>query len=712
MDKSQDAINWLLDLWGTLTKRGESTVDLNSTDPHTTQQKLVPRSSIFNELSLEDGETTSGKHFIPVRHDNIPYPRNETIDFDSELFGQIDHVTRELESLSKMGDSSLQEIISIFTRYLEGVAISINGKDSSSIPFPLYARLQTSLRLASENGKVQLVYGDLSGIQKYIFDVSKLGVTGVAKKLRARSLRIALLTRLFADYLCKSSGGSHLQICISAGGVFYLLLSPSADVLKLTEEVNRWLVKEYHCAISFHVGAKVSSIQEIENEFSQIAEEVINNARICKERAFQQTLIRDGKWEQEHFVLRDEPLGDRCVHCQRHPIHRNGLCMMCDMDEQLGSLLPRTKFLRFRNDGNGDIVFADKLSVDLLRSYPSEVLSTEYALYGLEAASNTFSKVPMMWMNTHVPIAKEDCLHCLAVNSEVRVKKGDVYTFGCISSLGGTSYESLGYLKADVDSMGLLFALGFTGEKKDSASLYEYATLSHTLDRFFTFRLQQLLQQEYPHIYSVFSGGDDLYLIGQASDILLFSLRLKDEFSKYVLHPEVTISTGIAFVKPRKPLSRVTLEVEKLLEKAKESPSWSRYRAGVGGRNQITFHGQSFTWDEFSHLISEAQTIVDWMNKDLLSSGLIYRLNTVLSELSSNEEGFINPEDSNIWRLLPKISYELNRNLKEEKYKPIVRWIKRNCFISNDWSDDDWLILQSWPAFLFMIRLLKGDKNK
>lgn len=709
MATAAETLDWLRTFWDSF-RQGKNSSDAN-TRSDGASHALVPRVSIFDELSLNDDQKTLEKHRIPVHHQRVPYPVEADDAFREQLQQLMETVSSDMAELSGTDRSVLDKMLSIFDYRLEGVSYETGGSGEGAIPFPMYARLQTALRLAERNGQAQLVYGDLSGIQKYIFDVSKLGVTGVAKKLRARSLRIALLTRMFADWLCLSHGGTPLQICMSAGGVFYLLLPPDAAIDRSLADVNGWLMTEYHCAISFHVGAKVYSVNDIEHEFSRVAEEVIDIARIRKEQAFRAALVQDGQWQTERFVLRDAPLGERCSHCQRHPIHRNGLCAMCDQDEKLGGLLPRTKWLRFRQDCAGDIVFANRTSVDLLTRPPEEIVSTEYAMCGLDVSDHHHPDIPVLWMNTHVPIAKEDCPHCTrSGGSDLKVRKGDVYSFSCISALGKGAAEPLGYLKADVDSMGLMFALGFMQENKQYASLYEYATLSQTLDRFFTYRLQQLLSTERPHIYSVFSGGDDLYLVGRASDILAFSLRMQEEFAKYTAHPEVTLSAGMAFVRPRHPLSKVTAEVEEFLERAKELPGWSRHCSDMGGRNQVSFHGVSFTWSEFRRLLTEARQMVQWLDDGSLSSGVLYRLDAAIRQLPrAQDDGWIRRTDAAVWRLLPKLSYEISRNLSQSPH--VADWVRSHCWIRQDWTDDDWFIVQCWPALLYLVRLLRRENK-
>ena len=109
-----------------------------------------------------------------------------------------------------------------------------------------------------------------------------------------------------------------------------------------------------------------------------------------------------------------------------------------------------------------------------------------------------------------------------------QIQIGDPKTFAHISSKALNpidekgrycGLDALGILKADVDNLGLIMGWGLKG---DRFTLSRLATLSRQLDLFFSCFLPDLIasKSEFQNIYTVFAGGDDLFLIGPWNRIM------------------------------------------------------------------------------------------------------------------------------------------------------------------------------------------------
>jgi hypothetical protein len=91
------------------------------------------------------------------------------------------------------------------------------------------------------------------------------------------------------------------------------------------------------------------------------------------------------------------------------------------------------------------------------------------------------------------------------------------------------------------------------------------------LDFFFTEVDSDLIRKKYQNIYSVLSGGDDLFLIGPWESIFKFSAELREKLKKYVCeNPDLTISVGVALCRPETPIYEMADLGEEALSKAKE----------------------------------------------------------------------------------------------------------------------------------------------
>ena len=86
--------------------------------------------------------------------------------------------------------------------------------------------------------------------------------------------------------------------------------------------------------------------------------------------------------------------------------------------------------------------------------------------------------------------------------------------------------------------------------------------------------------------YVMYSGGDDLFIVGPWDAILLLAQRLRESWSEYACsNPNVTISAGLVMVKPRYPVQRFAQEADSVLEEAKGA-----------GHNRVNVFGRAVPW--------------------------------------------------------------------------------------------------------------------
>lgn len=172
-------------------------------------------------------------------------------------------------------------------------------------------------------------------------------------------------------------------------------------------------------------------------------------------------------------------------------------------------------------------------------------------------------------------------------------------TFGCLSAAAaeqakpdGEAFHGaqlLGVLRADVDNLGSLFHKGI-GEVK---SLSRLATLSRMTDLFFSGWVDETLNHPpdgpgYDRIYTVYSGGDDLCLVGPWDVIVDFSRHMAEQFRRYVAgNPNVTLSAAIAVTKPKFPIATSAHRAGELLKAAKDA-----------GRNRLNLFGVITRWSK------------------------------------------------------------------------------------------------------------------
>jgi len=168
-----------------------------------------------------------------------------------------------------------------------------------------------------------------------------------------------------------------------------------------------------------------------------------------------------------------------------------------------------------------------------------------------------------------------------------------------------------GVLRADVDRLGKIFTDGLGDDKTISRmsmlsgllSLYFSARMNHLskiIEKSNLNNLEVQGQSKNPidHIYIVYSGGDDLFLIGPWSFLPSLAMSIAEDFNRFT-SSRLTLSAGIYLAPSIKfPLYQAAREAGEAEEAAKRA-----------GRNQITFLERSVSWAKLKEVKEVAEKI-------------------------------------------------------------------------------------------------------
>ena len=149
--------------------------------------------------------------------------------------------------------------------------------------------------------------------------------------------------------------------------------------------------------------------------------------------------------------------------------------------------------------------------------------------------------------------------------------------------------------------MGLIIREGF---KNTKMTVSRFATFSRLLETFFAGYLQTKMKGNYKEIYTVFSGGDDFFVIGPWDKIINFAKEIRREFSRFCGgNSDLTFSAGVFLAKSHEPVSYCSEMVEENLKKSKRKE----------GKDKITLFNQTVSWNELDKILNEANRIIDWL---------------------------------------------------------------------------------------------------
>ncbi len=576
--------------------------------------------------------------------------------------------------------------------------------------------------------KFLLVGGDSYGIQDFIF--SDGGETGKARSkiLRGRSFAVTLFSELAADMLCREIGLSSLSIALNAAGKF-TIIAPNTPrtkevISQVEEEINAWLMKTTYGESSFGVcwveacpadftGGRFTALWEKAGQsmerrkFTKIDMDRYGGAVPGYLDDFHNDLKRSlcpfcGKRPSSPEVEGEHILSDvqsACTLCHDHiflgeKIVKKDQLAILQADAQIrgkGNSLSEPIFGRYQ------VAFLDGGLNELARQ---GALLKHWDI-SIQEDGSVQKNITARFMKGYVPLVSEPDLNDDRILSEEKSQKrtledieglepGNLKTFGHIAAKarnpgdGGRfqGIQALGVLKADVDQLGMLMAAGI---QPDMFSISRLAALSRQLNFFFCVYLPHLLKTNtrFQDVYTVFAGGDDLFLIGPWNRIIDLGLHLRKAFERYVCaNPEIHFSAGITLHKPGTPLRRLAEAAEEALTHAK-----------AADRNHITLFGQTATWDDFAKISHIKENLRSWVDNGLVSSAMVYRLNDFIDraqkarQVLANGEADLHDMESLKWRALFRYSTERtigkglpaeDRRARIEEFTQAALWLEEH----------------------------------
>lgn len=564
-----------------------------------------PLCSIFSNLTL-DGTYPIKKYYAPSileMGDISPFSKIKYYDYEKYMQG----FCNELDRLVCESPSDFNSFLILMDTLLKKYLWSIPASGLQDEDVSLYDYIRTVISIVAvlvqqEEKNVKdtpyiIVAGYFSGIQKYIFSVSRVGAGGVAKRLRARSFYINALISALAHDIIHKFELPIMNILMLTGGKFYILLPNRDDVEKelcvIEKRTTRFLYEKFRGNLSLElIWEKIADngILDYSTTITILSQKIEEK----KNRLLESVLINEKEWDTEQFIVyQDLYHKSMCKACKSALVEEEReMCSNCEIDTEIGGKLPKIKMFSFsRKKGQYKLLDDYYLNLDLSFGNGENYLIMK--LNDSELTGMYAEPVSIYFAVNNVPLHAD----------------GEVKTFEEIADAAVGS-KKLGIYKADVDTLGFLFSEGLKNENNEIVSISRISTLSHMLEMFFGGCIQHLIQSKYPNVYCVFSGGDDLFFIGPWNEMPLLALDINRKFHKYTGHNHcMTLSAAICMTERGEHISTLAEWCEGRLKEVKQKAD-TIISPEEAGRNGVYFLEKVMSWGDLEEQIAKGEKFV------------------------------------------------------------------------------------------------------
>lgn len=685
----------------------------------------IPFESIFNILN---GNKQKFVHSPTVMSEYMPinYPIDKEIKFDKNFYSMIVDNLNDVISNIEFKDEYINSLLQTLEMNLTFIPSSTQRKELVDISLYDHLKLTAGFALCIKQYLDELdvddyktmlykdskkfydckafrIYSlDLSGIQDFIYNIDS---KSALKGLRARSFYLEILVENAVDELLNRLELCRTNVLYVGGGNMYLLLpatKKSFEVIQNFEaELNTWFLNNFGIALYAAGGYSDCSSNHLQNipsgSYAETFESIIKSITEKKFHRYnaEDILKLNNKTNDDH--LRE------CRVCHRSDmLLEDDMCSICSNLNKLANMMI---------DENGDFF----------------VISKKENLQGSV-------KMPFGY---YLTVATSDEMRNIINTSSDYVRgysKNKGYTGKNIASnlwLGDYSYQKefsklvensdgikrLAVIRADIDNLRQTFINGFEESAPDGkySTITRTAVLSRKLSTFFKLHINKILkngvfklsdnEETERKCVIVYSGGDDLFIVGNWEDIICFSIDLYNSFKKYTQNT-LTISAGIGIYPKKYPIYSMATETGRLESMSKDYKD----KLSQKEKNAVTLFDKtgSYSWQQFiDNVIGEKLTALKTFitNDSEHNKAMLYKMLQLIRDKEKEDRLNIARFAYLLARLEPD---ENTDDYVKEKYKEF----SRNMYA---WIQDDEecrCLVTAIYIYVYMNRKSEGDYDE
>ena len=600
------------------------------------QEQAVPLCSIFQHLI----EPSKSDATYPMQSLSLDPEAIFPVDVPGEFQPLLEQFKKEWrEGLLKiLGEAFGDTMLFLAKKYLSNV-----GCSPSTPHISLFEYLKTTAAVADcqrrgENGNLLLVGVGLDGIQGFCYDIVR---NRAARSMKGRSFYLQMILDGLAHAILShqevqcSSG----HILYARGGKMYLILPDAPQVqaalLKVKDRVRDQLWKDHGTSL-FLFFEYVSSPALGENIFIETAwGDLEQKIKQSKRKKFHSELTTK-------FTSLFEPIPEG-FYAGDIREGKTQLCSVtgdvlkitasnlneCLLDEGNPEEEPTwvKPIVKIQSDIGQRLNKARTVAIDISGKLPKKIWLRpigEPEYIGLLGSRDCIPQTAFVRSlnapDTFLTSGANGFLF-YGGNEQAIKPNGDLKEY---SELAGIEYledkhqgfHRLGVARLDLDGLSDL-----ANQVKNSFSAN--ATLSLHLDIFlsgYVNTIRNNLDEDKNFLNILFSGGDDMLIVGKWNVVLRFVEQVRSDFRKFIGGKDFcTLSAGIVLVTPKFPIGKSTIQAGEALQAAKDFDN--------GAKNALTFLGETLSWDEeFGQVKSFKSELSEFLATGKIASGFLQKL--------------------------------------------------------------------------------------
>ncbi len=695
--------------------------------------KRITMRSVFESVSLSENTMVTYNHKLPVAELSLNpdtfFPKSSgelTPDYKklwNGFAGEIENIQGgQIGSYSETLLYLLEKYTSRVpssTVHLPDVSLFDHSKTTAAFAVCLYDYVRSSTYIAEEKVPDEnetpflLVGGDLSGIQRFIYDIA---ARGAAKNLKGRSFYLQLLVDNIVRLILDRLDLFDANIVYSSGGGFYLLAPNTEDVKsalsKLEAEIGEKLLQSHGTSLAISIdfvafGEKELFYQKgrpsVNDVWRELSEKlgrkkgrkyqhfIINNY----EKFFEPLKVNPGKGKD---YITGEELEDNHTYLDKSEGQQQAVNQSTYAQIQLGERLKKTEYWILSKEKL--TYFNDKFCIEPAGlGYFNYFLKKQDIDSAAEELRKSADNVRVIFFN------KDNFLNDIqkGVNNiygftwyggnDFPVNKfEEPKTFSELSGIefnqpnykpteqervAGPNLVRLGILRMDVDNLGTIFRFGIPEAKR---TFSRYSTLSRSLDYFFKGYLNTIWSsdaeyKEYTQI--IYSGGDDLFIVGKWDVLERMGGDIYKSFRRWTCYnPDLTLSGGMALVTPKFPILKGA-QFSEVYEKSAKNHQWDsipKDAFSIFGYNAVDTKNKSdeilfaFNWNhEYPFVQQLKEDIRKMLERKIIPSRFPSEVYDLMQQARFKEDTATNVFMPQNYSVIWLIAYQFKRAMKENK---------------------------------------------